>query len=152
MGGNGSSDSVKKSFGRVPTSTDVNATAMHDGERTWTNPSTVKSTINGPDDRSPPRLHTLLLPRLLLSPRAAAMGGTDATANIGLGNVAVYEPCFFCDLDVNFTVVGTMPSPPILLLLLPFGNEVISTVEHSRPLARKTRLVIGLIKLSSDVE
>jgi hypothetical protein len=81
------------------------------------------------------------------------MGGTDATANIGLGNVAVYEPCFFCDLDVNCTVVGTMPSPLILLLLLlPFGTEVISTVEHSRPLAKNTRLVIGLITFSSDVE
>jgi hypothetical protein len=52
--GSGSGDSVKKSFGRVPTSIEVSATATQDGERTWTMPSTVRMAISDPNDRSPP--------------------------------------------------------------------------------------------------
>lgn len=49
------------------------------------------------------------------------------------------------------TAVGTMPppTPPPSPSPLITGVDVISTMVHSRPLARKTRLVIGLMYLES---
>ena len=79
-------------------------------------------------------------------------GGNGAAARIGLGNVA--KPYIFeCDTDL-IVVDKTIP-PPMVLELSPAsvtaiffsGIDVISTVVHSRPLAKKTRLVMDLINL-----
>ena len=130
-----------------------------------TNPSTVRRAINGPDDNPLPP------PSPLVDCRT---GGNGAAAKIGLGNVAI--PCIFeCDMDL-IVVDSTIP-PPMLLLLLAItadwllappsplflsppaplppvaapaelsGIDVISTVVHSRPLAKKTRLVTDRIYL-----
>lgn len=130
-----------------------------------TNPSTVRRAINGPDDNPPP-----LPPPPLVYCR---IGGKGAAAKIGLGNVAI--PCIFeCDMDLMvvddtiqrfsmlllvFTADWRL-APPALLLASPHpltppvaapaelsGIEVISTVVHSRPLAKKTRLVTDRIYL-----
>ncbi len=82
---------MKKSFGRVPTSIEVRAMEMHDGDLMCTIPSTVSMAISGPDDRSPP---------LMRGPQLPAAGGREAAASMGLGNVvaAAAAPCLclFC--------------------------------------------------------
>ena len=48
-----SSKRMKKLFGCVPTLIKLRAAATHDGDQTWTMPSTVRMGISGLDDRLP---------------------------------------------------------------------------------------------------